>query len=55
MEGIETNEAKAARGDGHSQSGPRSLATKLVSVASLLDRRAVRFADPDLNRDAAVG
>jgi hypothetical protein len=27
----------------------------LVSVAPLLDRWAGRLADPDLNRDAAVG
>jgi putative transposase len=27
----------------------------LVSVAPLLDRCGRRFADPDLNRDAAVG
>jgi len=44
--------------DWRSSSGAAHLAGRddgLVSVAPLLDRSAGRFADPDLNRDGAVG
>jgi hypothetical protein len=44
--------------DWRSSSGAAHLAGHddgLVSVAPLLDRCASRFADPDLNRDGAVG
>ena len=35
--------------------GEKGFPVDLVSVAPLLDRCAGRFADPDLNRDGAVG